>query len=134
MYDILNVHSDELPDEIPDLHPYPDKIYCIQLDKDQRHILVVINESEAYRFKGSLSYWVKYFNRKGCRFDKAHRDIAINLDKLTGYGRDNAILGSWWVVLDSSLRFEISKTFYNHLNKTEYRTLNKSIKIRKPTS
>ncbi|MGZ9868186.1 hypothetical protein ACU3L3_07165 [Priestia endophytica] len=130
MDEILNGHND-LPDEIPELHPYHAKIYCIKLDEDTQRHVYVITKLGVYRFKSSLSYWVNYFNRCGCKLVKVHRYKAINLDKLTGYGWDNAVFGDWWVILDSFMRFTISKTFYNHLNKSEYRELNMSVKLRK---
>ena len=129
-FDMLN----KLPDEVPELQPYQDKIYYIELDEESRkHVYVYTLNSGVFRFKNSLSYWVDYFNRRDCQFFKVYRSQAINLKKLVGYGWDNATYGPWWVSL-GGMHVSINKRSYNCLNKSEYRHLNKSVKLRKPTS
>lgn len=132
MHDVYDVHN-KLPHEIGELQPYHEKIYLIKLDEETQHHVYVHTLSKVFRFKNSLSYWVGYFNRCGCKFEKAHRYEAINLDKLIGYGWENATYGPWWVDL-GLIHSTISKRCYNYLNKSEYRYLNKSIKLRKQPS
>lgn len=132
MHDAHDVHN-QLPDEIPGLNPYHEKVYGLKLDEVTQHHVYVCTLNETFRFKHSLSWLVDYFNRRGCRLEKVHRYKAINLDKLVGYGWDNATYGPWWADL-GSMRFTINKRCYNYLNKSEYRHLNKSRKLRKRTS
>ncbi|MEX3713429.1 hypothetical protein ABFV99_13575 [Cytobacillus horneckiae] len=130
MHEIFDVHN-KLPDEIPEIQPYQEKIYCIKLDEGtQHHVHVYTEKSGIFRFKNSLSYWTDYFNRHGCQFEKVHRYQAINLEKLVGYGWDNATYGPWWADL-GCMRLSINKRTYNHFNKSEYRYLNKSVTLRK---
>lgn len=133
MSDIYEVQG-KLPDEITELQPFHEKIYCIKLDEEtQHHVLVYVSNNVIYRFKDSLSFWVNYFNRRNCRFEKVTRYAAINLDKLIGYGWDNATYGPWWADL-KIMRLPITKRCYNHLNKSEYRNLNRSVTLRKRPS
>jgi hypothetical protein len=130
MEEVHNVYDNTLPDEIPELQPYQEKIYFIKLDDESHRHVFVHTSSKVFRFKNTLSYWVAFLNNCNCNFEKVHRFKAINMSKLTGYGRDNATFGDWWVILET-IRLTISKSFYNHLNKSEYRHLNQSIKLRK---
>jgi hypothetical protein len=132
MHEIKDMH-DKLPNEIPELQPFHEKIYCFILDEETQRHVIVHTRNGVFRFKNSLSYWTSYFNRHDCRFEKVYRYKAINLDKLVGYGWDNAIYGEWWAYLES-MRITISKSFYKHLNKSEYRHLNMSVKLRKQKS
>lgn len=120
----------KLPDEIAELQPFHEKIYYIKLDETtQHHIFVHTSSDVVYRFKNSLSFWANYYNRRNCRFEKITRYAAINLDKLVGYGWDNAKRGPWWVNLKIAM-LPITKRCYNHLNKSEYRHLNKSVTLK----
>jgi hypothetical protein len=128
--DVYNVHN-KLPDDVPELQPYHKKIYYIQLDEEtQHHVYVHTLTDGVFRFKKSLSFIVNYFNKRNCKFEKVTRFSAVNLEKLTGYGRDNAIYGPWWADL-GPIRVTINKRCYKHFNKSEYRHLNKSVTLRK---
>ncbi|MES9681693.1 hypothetical protein ABWK22_02010 [Gottfriedia acidiceleris] len=132
MHEIIDVQN-ILPDELIELQPYLEKIFYIELDEDTQHHVLVCTSFGKFRFKNSLSYWVDYFNRRGCMFEKVHRNVAINLVKVRGYGWDNATFGPWWVDIGLK-RQSINKRSYNFLNKSKYRHLNRSVKLRKPSS
>jgi len=112
-----------------DIHPYNEKILYITLDESKRGIYWFSKQGRMNKFQGSMSYWIDYFNQRGCKLEKAQRGLAVNMNKITGYGWDNAVFGPWWIEI-GSIKLEISKRFYSYLNKSEYRHLNKSVKLK----
>ena len=99
---------------LPRLHPYDENILYIEYEK--RDVFVHTSEGKMF-FPGTFRYWLDYFSKRKCSFEKADRYLAVNAPKIKSWESS-----PWevWIYFDEekTVGCRISNTYFRHLKRS----------------